>query len=92
MLMKKLPNDPTVMVRSLKAFKGRIKGIVVEYTYNCYWVVDCLMADGYCVHLANPSAIQRYAGLKYCDDVHDVFWLVEQLRLGILPVGYIYPK
>jgi transposase len=47
---------------------------------------------GYRVHLANPSAIQRYSGLKYADDQHDAFWLAEMLRLGILPEGYIYPK
>jgi transposase len=44
------------------------------------------------VHLANPSAIQQYSGLKHADDKHDAFWLAEMLRLGILPEGYIYPK
>jgi transposase len=42
--------------------------------------------------LANPSAIQRYSGMKHADDKHDAFWLAEMLRLGILPEGYIYPK
>jgi transposase len=65
---------------------------VVESTYNWYWLVDLLMESGYKVHLANPSAIQKYPGLKHADDVHDAFWLAEQLRLGVLPVGYIYPK
>jgi transposase len=44
------------------------------------------------VHLANPAAIQRYAGKKHADDQDDAFWLAEMLRLGILPEGYIYPK
>ena len=44
------------------------------------------------LHLANPTAIQKYSGLKYSDDQHDAFWLAEMLRLGILPVGYIYQK
>jgi transposase len=30
--------------------------------------------------------------LKYSDDVHDALWLVQLMRLGILPTGYIYPK
>jgi transposase len=50
------------------------------------------MEEGYQVHLANPSAIQQYVGLKHADDEHDSFWLAELLRLGILPEGYIYPK
>jgi transposase len=55
--------------------------------------VDGLNEAGYdCVHLANPSAIQQYKGLKYADDRHDAFWLGQMLSLGILPEGYIYPK
>jgi hypothetical protein len=50
------------------------------------------MAEGFAVHLANPSAIQKYSGLKHADDKHDAFWLAEMLRLDILPTGYIYPK
>ena len=91
-LMKKLPNEGSVILEVLKPLKRRIVGIVVESTYNWYWLVDLLMESGYKVHLANPSAIQKYSGLKHADDVHDAFWLAEQLRLGVLPVGYIYPK
>jgi len=50
------------------------------------------MAEGYAVHLANPSAIQKYSGFKHADDKHYAFWLAEMLRLDILPTGYIYPK
>lgn len=50
------------------------------------------MEAGYRVHLANPSAIQQYEGLKYTDDTWDSFWLAHMLRLKILPEGYIYPK
>jgi transposase len=50
------------------------------------------MEDGYRVHLANPTKIQQYSGLKYSNDKHDSFWLAEMLRLRILPEGYIYPK
>ena len=67
-------------------------GIVVESTYNWYWLVDGLMKEGYKVHLANPSAIKQYEGLKYSDDVREAFFLAQLLKLGILPEGYIYPK
>jgi transposase len=89
---KKLPNDPLLINDILKPFKEEIVGIVVESTYNWYWLVDALMEEGYKVHLANPAAIQQYSGLKHADDKHDAFWLAEMLRLGILPEGYIYPK
>jgi transposase len=89
---KKLPNDITTITEKLSLYSGTLEGVVVESTYNWYWLVDGLMADGFAVHLANPSAIQKYSGLKHADDKHDAFWLAEMLRLGILPTGYIYPK
>ena len=89
---KKLSNDLGLVRDTLKPFQEELVGIVVESTYNWYWMVDGLMEEGYRVHLANPSAIQQYVGLKHADDKHDAFWLAEMLRLGILPEGYIYPK
>jgi transposase len=89
---KKLPNDPELILQALIPYSDDIVGVVIESTYNWYWLVDMLMENGYQTHLANPSTIQKYSGLKHADDVHDAFWLAEMLRLGILPEGYIYPK
>ncbi len=89
---KNLSNNLPLIRDALKPFQRELVGIVVESTYNWYWLVDGLMEEGYRVHLANPSAIQQYSGLKHGDDKHDAFWLAEMLRLGILPEGYIYPK
>lgn len=89
---KKLPNMPDVILSELHPYKDNTVGIVVESTFNWYWLVDLLLDNGYKVHLANPVAIQKYSGLKYTDDKHDSFWLAHLLRLGILPEGYIYPK
>ena len=72
--------------------KEEIIGIVVESTFNWYWLVDLLVENGFKVHLANPAGIQKYKGLKYSDDKFDSFWLAHMLRLGILPEGYIYPR
>ncbi len=78
---------------TLKPFKKRLKGFVVESTYNRYWLVDGLMDAGYgSAHLANPAAIKQYEGLKFSDDQHDAFFLAKLLILGILPEGYIYPR
>jgi transposase len=89
---KKSKNDSELILHHLKPYKDNLEGIVVESTFNWYWLVDLLMEEGYCLHLANPSAIQKYKGMKYSDDNHDAFWLAHLLRLGILPEGYIYPK
>lgn len=89
---RKLPNQPDVILAELEPFRKDISGIVVESTFNWYWLVDLLMDVDYRLHLANPAAIQKYKGLKHMDDNHDAFWLAHMLRLNILPEGYIYPK
>jgi len=89
---EKLANDIVAISDVLTLYSGSLEGVVVESTYNWYWLVDGLMAEGFAVHLANPSAIKQYNGLKHTDDKHDAFWLAEMLRLNILPEGYIYPK
>jgi transposase len=90
---KRVSNNLNLILQTLEPFKDQFKGLVVESTYNWYWLVDGLMEAGYdCVHLANPSAIKQYEGLKHSDDQHDAFFLAQLLILGILPQGYIYPK
>ena len=89
---KKLPNDPEIILKTLEPYKEDLVGIAVESTFNWYWLVDLLMEEGYRIHLANPSAMKKYEGLKHSDDNNDAFWLAQMLRLGILPEGYIYPK
>ena len=80
------------VLRALDPFKDSLQGVVVESTFNWYWLVDGLQEHGYAVHLANPSAIQQYEGLKHTDDQWDSFWLAHMKHLNILPEGYIYPK
>jgi len=89
---KRLPNDLALILKELCVYQSRLEGIVVESTYNWYWLVDGLMEQGYKVHLANTAAIQQYEGLKYTDDHSDARWLAHLLRLEVLPQGYIYPK
>jgi len=89
---RRLPNDLGVILSELAPYQGAIQGLVVESTYNWYWLVDGLMEAGYRVHLANTAAIVQYEGLKYTNDDSDACWLGKLLRLGLLPEGYIYPK
>lgn len=87
----RLPNDLSLILLELRSFSN-IVSIVVESTYNWYWLVDGLLEAGYTVKLANPAAIQQYSGIKHTNDKTDAHWLAEMDRIGILPVGYIYPK
>jgi transposase len=89
---KRLPNRLGTVLSALEPFRETLEGVVVESTYNWYWLVDGLEEHGYRVHLANPSAIKQYDGLKHTDDKWDSFWLAHMLRLNILREGYIYPK
>ena len=89
---KRLPNDAAGVLAALAPHREAIVGLVVESTYNWYWLVDALMEAGYAVHLANTAAMVQYSGLKYSDDDSDAAWLAKLLRLGLLPEGYIYPK
>ncbi len=89
---KRLRNDLATVVTALAPFRDTLHGVVVESTYNWYWLVDGLMDAGYPVHLAHVPALPQYSGLKHRDDPHDARWLAHLLRLGLLPTGYIYPK
>lgn len=89
---RRLPNDPELVLAELAPFGDAVEGLVVESTYNWYWLVDGLMDVGYRVHLANTAAIVQYEGLKYADDDTGARWPAKLLRPGLLPEGYIYPK
>ena len=91
-LKGKFPSQLEVILAVLDPYKKRIVGVVVESTFNWYWLVDGLMDNGFKVHLAHPAAFQQYNGLKYTDDEHDAFFLAKMLQLGILLEGHIYPK
>ncbi len=88
---RRAPNDLALILATLAPYREELVGVVVESTYNWYWLVDGLQAAGYLVHLANPAAMKRYEGLKYSDDDADAAYLAHLLRLGILPTGYICP-
>ncbi len=88
----RLPNRLDVILDFLDPYRDEMAGVVVESTYNWYWLVDGLMDHGHRLHLANTAAIKQYDGLKYGDDQSDARWLAKLLRLGELPQGHIYPR
>lgn len=91
LLSRRCPNDLSKVLALLAPHRDELAGVVVESTYNWYWLVDGLMAEGYDVRLANTVAMKRYDGLKHSDDETDAAHLAHLLRLGILPTGYIHP-
>lgn len=88
---RRLPNELSGIMAALEPYRLELAGVVVESTYNWYWLVDGLRAAGYRVHLANPAAMKQYEGIKHRGDESDAQYLAHLLRLGILPTGYICP-
>jgi transposase len=89
---RRLPNDLSKILAALEVHRDQLSGVVVESTFNWYWLVDGLQEAGYRVHLANTTAIKQYDGLKHRGDESDARQLAHLLRLGLLPQGYIMPK
>ena len=85
-------NSLVPILAAMERYREDLVGVVVESTYNWYWLVDGLEDAGFVVHLANPAAITQYSGLKHRDDRSDARWLAHLLRLDLLAEGYIYPK
>jgi transposase len=92
LVSKRLPNQLEAIIALLAPHRDELSGVVVESTYNWYWLVDGLQAAGFVVHLANTTAMVRYEGLKHSDDESDAIQLARLLRLNILPVGHIMEK
>lgn len=70
----RFPNELDLIRQALQPFQAELAGVVVESTYNWYWLVDGLMDAGFSLHLANPAAIKQYQGLKHSDDPSDARW------------------
>lgn len=91
LVSRRCPNDLTTIIQLLDPHRAELAGVVVESTYNWYWLVDGLKDAGLDVKLANTVAMKRYDGLKHSDDKDDAAFLAHLLRLGILPTGYVHP-
>ena len=88
---QRVPNDLSRIVAMLEPHRAELTGVVVESTFNWYWLVDGLRAAGFDVKLANTAALPQYSGLKYSGDEHDARHLAHLLRLKLLRMGYIFP-
>lgn len=89
---KRLPNDIGKIIGFLARWRDTMAGVVVDSTYNWYWLIDGSQDAGFRVHLDNTSAIKQHEELKHSGDETDARHLAHLLRLGILPTGTILPR
>jgi transposase len=89
---RRYPNDLPGILKSLEPYKGELDSVVVESTFNWYWLVDGLQDAGHRVQLAHPPGIEQYSGLKHGDDDSDAMHLAELARLGLVHEGFIFPR
>ena len=68
---KRHPNSLEEIRSALNPYRAGLFGVVVESTFNWYWLVDGLQEAGYSIHLANTTAIKQYDGLKHRGDESD---------------------
>lgn len=92
LVSRRVKNDLAQILALLAPHRGEMTGVVVESTYNWYWLVDGLQDAGHSVYLANTHAIKKYDGLKHSGDEADARYLAHLLRLGLLPTGTILPR
>jgi transposase len=90
--LKRLPNELPTILSELAPYREQLAGVAVESTFNWYWLVDGLMDHGYPAQLVHAAAVPQYAGLKHGDDDTDACHLAKLMRLGVLPLGHIYPR
>jgi len=89
-LQQKSANDLSRIASLLLPFKPHLK-IVVESTFNWYWLVDGLQHLGFDVCLAHTLGLSFITKAKIKTDRRDAFSLAKLLRAGLVPKAYIYP-
>src|SRR5260370_5314066 len=87
---QKVRNDIERITKLLQPFKANLQ-IVVESTFNWYWLVDGLQAGGFDVVLAHTPGLHLSTKGKVKTDRLDASKLAKLLLAGVIPKAYIYP-
>src|SRR6266576_128024 len=61
---RKLDCDLKQVTEFLEPLKPQLQSMAVESTFNWYWLLDGLRAQGYPIDLANPSGLNSTTGLN----------------------------
>lgn len=88
---KRVPNQLEVVLELLEPFREGLK-VVVESTFNWYWLVDGLRDAGYDMTLAHTLGMYAITHAKVKTDRRDAFRLARLLRAGEIHAAYIYPR
>ncbi len=91
LVQQKVRNELPSILRLIEPFKASLQ-IVVESTFNWYWLVDGLQEAGYDVCLAHTLGLYMITGAKVKTDRRDALALAKLLKAGMIPKAYIYPK
>ncbi|MGQ0761340.1 MAG: IS110 family transposase [Acidobacteriota bacterium] len=87
---QKLRNALPKIVQLLEPYKANLQ-IVVESTFNWYWLIDGLQAEGFKVILAHTLGLYLITRAKVKTDRRDAYALAKLLLVGAVPKAYIYP-
>lgn len=90
-LERKVPNELPLVLQALSPFTDDLR-VVVESTFNWYWLVDGLQLHGIDVTLAHCLGLAAISKAKVKTDRRDAFTLAKLLRAGVIPPAYIYPR
>lgn len=91
LVQEKVRNELPRIIRLIEPFKNNLQ-IVVESTFNWYWLIDGLQEAGFEVCLAHTLGLYMITGAKVKTDPRDAFALAKLLKAGVIPKAYIYPK
>ncbi len=83
-LERAVENDLSSLCALLSKQGGRVH-VVVESTFNWYWLVDGLLEHGYDVTLAHPFGLRAITSARVKTDKHDARKLAQLPRLGAIP-------
>ena len=89
-LQQKTANELPLISNLLEPFKPDLQ-VVIESTFNWYWLVDGLQRLGFDVSLAHTLGLAMITQAKIKTDRRDAFSLAKLLRAGVIPKAYIYP-
>jgi transposase len=91
LVQEKVKNELPRVIALIEPFRENLQ-IVVESTFNWYWLVDGLQEQGFDVCLAHTLGLYMITGAKVKTDRRDAFALAKLLKAGVIPKAYIYPK
>lgn len=91
LVQEKVSNELARITDRIEPYKQALQ-VVVESTFNWYWLVDGLQEAGYDVCLAHPFGLYMITAAKVKTDRRDALALAKLLKAGMIPEAYIYPK